>query len=81
MVPLNFAHNNNADYVLSGSWSKKAIAEGSKLTKVNTIASSENHGFSYAQLKRIGNIQRTLHMFIIALMKPFKELQYIKLPI
>jgi phosphoserine aminotransferase len=48
MVPLNFAHNNNADYVLSGSWSKKAIAEASKLTKVNTIASSENHGFSYA---------------------------------
>ena len=48
MVPLNFAQNNNADYVLSGSWSKKAIAEASKLTNVNTIASSENHGFSYA---------------------------------
>ncbi|NCU88732.1 MAG: phosphoserine transaminase, partial [Proteobacteria bacterium] len=48
MIPLNFAHNINADYVLSGSWSKKAIAEASKLTKVNTIASSENNGFSYA---------------------------------
>ena len=52
MVPLNFAHNNNADYVLSGSWSKKAIAEASKLTKVNTIASSENNGFSYAPAEK-----------------------------
>ena len=49
MVPYNFGHNNGqADYVLSGTWSKKAIAEASKITKVNTIASSEAKNFSYA---------------------------------
>ena len=49
MVPMNFGRKDlAADYVLSGSWSKKAIAEGSKITNINTIASSEDMQFSYA---------------------------------
>ena len=49
MVPYNFGHNSKeADYILSGTWSKKAIAEASKIIKVNTIASSEGKSFSYA---------------------------------
>ncbi len=49
MIPYNFGHNTKeADYVLSGSWSKKAISEASKIIKVNTIASSEGKNFSYA---------------------------------
>ena len=49
MVPYNFGHNTKeADYVLSGSWSKKAISEASKIIKVNTIASSEGKNFTYA---------------------------------
>ena len=48
MVPYNFGHNTKeADYVLSGSWSKKAISEASKIIKVNTIASSEGKNFTY----------------------------------
>ena len=49
-IPMNFGHTTNeADYILSGSWSKKAIAEASKVIKVNTIASSEDGGgFNYA---------------------------------
>ena len=49
MVPYNFGHNTKeADYILSGSWSKKAISEASKIIKVNTIASSEGKNFTYA---------------------------------
>ena len=49
MIPYNFGHNTKeADYVLSGSWSKKAISEASKIIKVNTIASSEGKNFTYA---------------------------------
>ena len=37
-IPLNYANKTKeADYILSGTWSKKAIAEASKLIKVNTI--------------------------------------------
>ena len=44
-IPMNFASDSKkADYVLSGTWSKKAIAEASKLINVNTIASSEDNG-------------------------------------
>ena len=47
-IPINFGKK-SADYVLTGTWSKKAIAEASKLIKVNTIASSEDNGsFNYA---------------------------------
>jgi phosphoserine aminotransferase len=49
MVPYNFGNSSGgADYILSGSWSKKAISEASKITKVNTIASSEAKNYCYA---------------------------------
>ena len=40
MVPLNFAYNNNADYVFIRLVVKKAIAEASKLTKGNILFAS-----------------------------------------
>ncbi|HID39014.1 MAG TPA: 3-phosphoserine/phosphohydroxythreonine transaminase, partial [Calditrichaeota bacterium] len=48
-IPLNLLGANDfADYVNTGSWSKKAIAEARKLGKeVNVIASSEDDNFSY----------------------------------
>ncbi|MDB4254318.1 3-phosphoserine/phosphohydroxythreonine transaminase [Gammaproteobacteria bacterium] len=45
MIPMNFAVDKTADYLLTGSWSKKAIAEASKITTVNTVASSETSNF------------------------------------
>jgi len=48
-IPLNLiAANGTADYVNTGSWSKKAIQEAKKLGKhVNVIATSEDQNFSY----------------------------------
>ena len=49
MVPLNFGSKEaSADYIVSGSWSKKAVSEASKVTGINTIASSEDSGFTSA---------------------------------
>ena len=49
MVPLNFGSKEaSADYIVSGSWSKKAVSEASKVISINTIASSEDSGFTSA---------------------------------
>jgi phosphoserine aminotransferase len=48
MVPLNlFAKNAKGDYVNTGAWSKKAIAEGKRYGEVNVVASSEDKTFTY----------------------------------
>jgi phosphoserine aminotransferase len=48
-VPLNLISvNQSADYINTGSWSKKAIQEAQKLgKKVNVIASSEDTNYSF----------------------------------
>ena len=46
-VPLNLmGDKGSADYVNTGQWSKKAIAEGKRFGKVNVAASSEDTNFS-----------------------------------
>ena len=47
MVPLNlFGRNKTADYVDTGSFSQKAIAEARRFGQVNIVASSEKQGFA-----------------------------------
>lgn len=46
-IPLNLMPaDGSADYVNTGIWSKKAIAEASRYGKVNVVASSEEAGFT-----------------------------------
>ncbi len=48
MVPLNLlGDKKKADYVNTGVWAKKAIAEGKRYGKVNVVASSEDKNFNY----------------------------------
>ncbi len=48
MVPLNlFSKSKKADYIHTGEWSKKAIAEAKRYGNVNVVASSEDKTFSY----------------------------------
>ena len=48
MVPLNLLRaSKKADYVVTGSWAKKAYQEACKYGKANKIASSEDKTFSY----------------------------------
>lgn len=47
MVPLNLGHDKgSADYVHTGIWSGKAIAEGRRFCRVNVAATSEPVGFT-----------------------------------
>ena len=47
-VPMNFlTPETTADYLVTGSWSKKAISEARRLGQVHTACSSEDQNFSY----------------------------------
>jgi phosphoserine aminotransferase len=48
MIPLNLMKNNKkADYVHTGQWTKKAIAEAKRYIEVNVVASSETDNYTY----------------------------------
>lgn len=47
MIPMNLMKNKVADYISTGQWSKKAIAEAKRYGKVNVIASSEDKNYTY----------------------------------
>jgi len=48
MVPMNLmVKNKKADYVHTGQWSKKAIAEAKKFGTVNVVATSEKENFTH----------------------------------
>lgn len=46
-VPLNLMKNGRADFVHTGSWSKKAMKEAERYGEVRVIASSEDKNFTY----------------------------------
>ena len=46
-VPMNLMRHGVADYVVSGTWSKKACAEAAKYGQANVVASSADANFSY----------------------------------
>lgn len=48
MVPLNlFSEKRKADYIHTGQWSKKAIAEAKRYGEIRVVASSEDKTFNY----------------------------------
>ncbi len=47
MVPLNLSINGKADYLVTGSFAKKAMQEGKKYLDVRIAASSEEDNFTY----------------------------------
>ena len=48
MIPLNLLRGKtSADYVNTGEWAKKGIAEAKKFCKVNVVADSSDKNFSY----------------------------------
>ncbi len=48
MVPMNFLpRDRTADYLVTGSWSKKAVAEAQRFGSVHVAASSKDRNFCY----------------------------------
>lgn len=50
LIPMNFLHT-QADYLVSGEWSKKAASNGKEIGKVNLVATSESTNFDHAPAK------------------------------
>ena len=46
-IPMNLMRNKKADYIVSGSWSKKAFKEAKLYGEARCVASSEDGNFSY----------------------------------
>ena len=47
MVPINFLpHDGSADYVITGSWGKKALKEAKRVANVNVAATMADGGFT-----------------------------------
>ncbi len=46
-IPMNLMRNKKADYIVSGSWSKKAWKEAKLYGDARCVASSEDDNFSY----------------------------------
>ena len=47
MIPMNLMKTGDADYIVTGAWSKKAFAEAKKYGDVKCIATSEDRNYSY----------------------------------
>lgn len=47
MIPLNLKNKGKADYLVTGTWGKKAYQEGKKYISANVVASSEDKTFTY----------------------------------
>ena len=47
MIPMNLMKHGEADYIVTGQWTKKAWQEAQKYGKANKIATSEDKTFSY----------------------------------
>ncbi len=53
MVPMNFlSSDQTADYLVTGSWSQKAVKEAKKFGNVNVVCSSEDRNFCYIPEER-----------------------------
>jgi phosphoserine aminotransferase len=48
-IPMNFLHT-SADYLVGGEWSKKAVAFGKEIGKLNVVATSEASNFDHSPL-------------------------------
>lgn len=46
MVPINLSQGQTANYINTGTWSKKAIAEAGRVCEVEVIASTEEQSFT-----------------------------------
>lgn len=47
MIPLNLLNGGSADYVITGSWSKRSVDDAQAYGKINVVASSEADKFTY----------------------------------
>jgi len=47
VIPMNLLNGGEADYVVTGSWSKRSVEDANAYGKINVIASSEAENFTH----------------------------------
>ena len=70
-IPMNLMLNGKADYIVSGSWSKKAYKEAQIFGNARLVASSEDENFSYIPNVDELEFDPEADYVYIAKMKPF----------
>lgn len=81
MVPLNlFRNSKKADYVKTGLWAKKAIAEASRYGTVHVVASSEDATFNYIPELDKSTFSPDADYFYITTNNTIYGTRYIELP-
>lgn len=81
MVPLNlFNKSKKADFVNTGVWSKKAIAEAKRYGDVNVVASSEEATFSFIPKLDVSEFNKEADYFYITTNNTIYGTTYAELP-
>lgn len=81
MIPLNlFAKSKMADYIITGSWAKKAAKEAEKFGKVNILASSEDKIFTFIPDVDKKDYNKDADYFYITYNNTIYGTRYTKLP-
>lgn len=47
VIPMNLLNGGEADYVVTGSWSKRSVEDANAYGKINVVASSESENFTH----------------------------------
>ncbi len=81
MIPLNlFKNSKKADFIVTGSWTKKAAAEAKRYGEVNVLASSEADVFSYIPKVSKESYSPDADYFYITTNNTIYGTRYINLP-
>ena len=81
MVPLNlFSEKKVADYVNTGQWSKKAIAEAKRYGKINVVGDSSDKTFTYIPELDPSTFTKDADYFYITMNNTIYGTRYTKLP-
>lgn len=81
MVPLNlFRSSKKADYIITGSWAKKAAKEAKKFGTVNIVASSEEDVFTYIPKVKAEDLSKDADYVYITTNNTIYGTRYTRLP-
>jgi len=81
MVPLNlFKSHKSADFIHTGEWTRRAIAEVKKYGTANIIASSEDKNFSYIPKPEKSSFSKNVDYFHICTNNTIEGTRYKSIP-
>lgn len=81
MIPLNlFKQSKKADFIITGSWTKKAASEAKRYGTANILASSESDTFSYIPKVSKDAYSKDADYFYITTNNTIYGTRYVELP-